>query len=119
MTPETLAVIATLAGFMMALSPTLQIRRIRHTRSSRDVSLLYLSLLDLGFVAWISYGWSIGNWALILSNTASLTFMTVTIMIALWFRRREAREHRPGDGEAAAPVPPDTDRDERPSSSVR
>lgn len=133
-TPEILAVIATLAGFMMALSPTLQIRRIRHTRSSRDVSLLYLSLLDLGFVAWISYGWSIGNWALILSNTASLTFMTVTILIAVWFRRREPgdrqpgdrqpedrqpEDRQPGDGEAAAAFPPGRDRDERPSASTR
>jgi MtN3 and saliva related transmembrane protein len=88
-TPEVLAVIATMAGFIMALSPALQIRRMRRTRSSRDVSLLYLSLLDLGFVAWISYGWSIGNWALILSNSASLTFMTITILVAIGFRRRE------------------------------
>lgn len=84
---EILAVVATLAGFLMALSPTLQIRRMLHTRSSRDVSLLYLSLLDLGFVAWISYGWALGNWALILSNAASLSCMTVTIVIALAFRR--------------------------------
>jgi MtN3 and saliva related transmembrane protein len=89
-TPEILAVVATLAGFAMALSPTLQIRRMRRTRSSRDVSLLYLSMLDLGFVAWISYGWSIGNWALILSNTASLTIMTATILVALRFRRHRA-----------------------------
>ena len=90
-TPQILAVVATLAGFAMALSPTLQIRRMRRTHSSRDVSLLYLSMLDLGFVAWISYGWSIGNWALILSNAASLTFMTATILVALRFRRyREA-----------------------------
>jgi uncharacterized protein with PQ loop repeat len=88
-TPEVLAVIATMAGFIMALSPALQIRRMRRTRSSRDVSLLYLSLLDLGFVAWISYGWSIGNWALILSNSASLTFMTITILVAIGYRRRE------------------------------
>ncbi len=90
-TPEVLAVIATLAGFIMALSPTFQIRRMLRTRSSRDVSLLYLSLLDLGFVAWVSYGWSIGNWALILSNSASLTFMTITILFAFTFRRREER----------------------------
>ncbi len=86
-TPDLLAVIATLAGILMALAPTLQIRRMFHTRSSRDVSLLYLSLLDLGFVAWISYGWAIGNPALVLSNAASLTFMTVTILVAIRFRR--------------------------------
>ncbi len=98
-TPEILAVLATLAGFLMALSPTLQIRRILHTRSSRDVSLLYLSMLDMGFVVWISYGWSIGNWALILSNTASLTIMTITILITLGFRRR-------GDSALMSATPP-------------
>jgi MtN3 and saliva related transmembrane protein len=98
--PEVLAVLATLAGFGMALSPTLQIRRMRRTRSSRDVSLQYLTLLDLGFVVWISYGWSIGNWALILSNAASMSIMTVTILVALRFRR----QRRPVDGAGTAPV---------------
>ena len=102
-TPEILAVIATLAGFAMALSPTLQIRRMRRTRSSRDVSLLYLSMLDLGFVAWVSYGWSIGNWALILSNSASLTIMTVTILVALRFRR----QHEPIPVAATTAATPD------------
>jgi MtN3 and saliva related transmembrane protein len=97
-TPDILAVIATLAGFLMALSPILQIRRMIHTRSSRDVSLLYLSMLDLGFVAWISYGWAIGNWALILSNAASLSFMTVTILVAARFRRT-----RGGDSARSSP----------------
>ena len=91
-TPDLLAVIATLAGVMMALAPVLQIRRMFNTRSSRDVSLLYLTLLDLGFVAWISYGWAIGNPALLLSNSASMTFMTVTILVALAFRRGKGRD---------------------------
>ncbi len=112
-TPEILAVVATLAGFAMALSPTLQIRRMRHTRSSRDVSLLYLSMLDLGFVAWISYGWSIGNWALILSNSASFGIMTVTILIALRFRRHReqalvpATTVVPGPDEVDLPLEPE------------
>jgi MtN3 and saliva related transmembrane protein len=108
-TPEILAVVATLAGFAMALSPTLQIRRMRRTRSSRDVSLLYLSMLDLGFVAWISYGWSIGNWALILSNTASLTIMTATILVALRFRRRRESVLEPASGASPAVTPLEVD----------
>jgi len=51
------------------------------------VSIGYLALLDLGFVIWISYGLSIPNAALIISNAASLTFMTITILVALGFRR--------------------------------
>ena len=51
-------------------------------------SIGYLALLDLGFVIWISYGFSIGNWALIISNAASLAFMTITILVALSFGGR-------------------------------
>jgi MtN3 and saliva related transmembrane protein len=108
-TPEILAVIATLAGFAMALSPTLQIRRMRRTRSSRDVSLLYLSMLDLGFVAWVSYGWSIGNWALILSNTASFTIMSVTILVALRFRRQRDLAAVPAMTEGTSPAEAEAD----------
>ena len=85
-----LAIAATIAGILMAVAPALQIRRMCRTGSSRDVSLGYLSLLDLGFVLWISYGISIGNPALMISNAASLTFMTLTILVAYSLRRREA-----------------------------
>ena len=89
--PEILAVAATIAGVLMAAAPFLQIRRMLHTRSSRDVSLLYLSLLEVGFVLWLAYGWAIGNAAMIISNIASLGFMTVTIGAALVFRRGKGR----------------------------
>jgi MtN3 and saliva related transmembrane protein len=92
---ETLAVAATLVGILMALAPSLQIRRMFRTRSSRDVSIGYLALLDLGFVVWISYGLSIPNAALIISNMASLTFMTITILVALSFRRRSGDDAEP------------------------
>jgi MtN3 and saliva related transmembrane protein len=105
---EILAVAATLTGILMALAPSLQIRRMFQTRSSRDVSIGYLALLDLGFVIWISYGLSIGNPALIISNAASLSFMTITILVALGFRRARSDAGEPladpvTDAETAAP----------------
>ena len=101
---DILAVCATIAGVLMALSPFLQIRRMRRTRSSNDVSLLYLSMLAGGFVVWLAYGLSIANWAMIISNTASLVFMAITIVVALSYRRAGAR--RAAAGEAAlAPAP--------------
>jgi uncharacterized protein with PQ loop repeat len=85
---DALAVAATAWGLVMAVSPTLQIRRMRQTQSSRDVSLPYLSVLCVGFVLWVSYGTSIGNAALMISNSASLAVMVVTIAYALRLRRR-------------------------------
>lgn len=85
---DVLATSATIAGLAMAISPVLQVRRMIQTRSSRDVSLGYLSLLCVGFVLWMSYGVALGNAPMMISNTASLTFMVATIAVALYFRRR-------------------------------
>ncbi len=112
-TADLLAVGATIAGLAMAFSPSLQIRRMRRTRSSNDVSLLYLSLLSIGFVVWIAYGYSISNWVLAGTNSASLGFMAITILVALRYRRGGARRAAAGlavEAKAAdlnpAPAPP-------------
>lgn len=89
-TLELLATVATIAGVLMAISPVLQVRRMFRTRSSNDVSLLYLSMLCVGFIAWLAYGLALANPAMIISNTASLVFMSATILIALSFRRGRA-----------------------------
>jgi len=88
---DLLAISATAWGVLMALAPLLQIRRMLHTRSSRDVSLLYLLVLLPGFVLWLAYGLSIENPALIISNIAALAVMVVTIAVALVFRRGKGR----------------------------
>jgi MtN3 and saliva related transmembrane protein len=105
-TVDMLAIGAAIAGVLMAIAPTLQVRRMRRMRSSNDVSVLYLSMLDAGFVLWLAYGLALGNFAMIISNTASLTFMTVTISVALWYRRvggRSGPRSAAGDLEASAP----------------
>jgi len=102
---EVLAIVATMAGLLMAVSPVLQVRRMFRTRSSNDVSLLYLSMLCGGFVAWLAYGYSLGNPAMIISNTASLGFMAFTILVALRFRRAGAKRAAAGAA-ALAPVMP-------------
>jgi MtN3 and saliva related transmembrane protein len=93
---DVLAATATVAGILMAISPLLQVRRMLRTRSSNDVSLLYLTMLCVGFLAWLAYGYSLGNPAMLISNTASLVFMLVTIVVALSFRRGGARRAAAG-----------------------
>jgi MtN3 and saliva related transmembrane protein len=83
---DTLAVIAATAGVIMAASPVLQIRRMFVRRSSDDLSLAYLGVLLVGFVVWISYGISLGNFALIIPNTVALVVTVTTIVVALRFR---------------------------------
>ena len=95
---DALAVGATLAGLIMAVAPTLQIRRMLRTGSSEDVSLGYLGLLCVGFVLWMAYGVALGNAAMMISNTASLTFMLLTISTAAVIRRRSRARAAADDG---------------------
>lgn len=74
-------------GVLMAVSPILQIRRMFETRSSADVSLGYLAVLEVGFALWFAYGVSIGNWALIVPNLAAFGVGLATILVALRLRR--------------------------------
>jgi len=103
-TVDVLATCALIAGLLMAMSPFLQVRRMRRTRSSNDVSLLYLSMLSGGFIVWLAYGLSISNWAMIISNIASLIFMVITIFVALTYRRGGAKRAAAGAA-ALAPAP--------------
>jgi uncharacterized protein with PQ loop repeat len=89
-TADILGTAALIAGLLMAVSPALQIRRMLQTRSSRDYSLGYPALLSAGFVLWLAYGIAIWNPPMMISNIASLTFMLLTIGVALRFRRAAA-----------------------------
>jgi MtN3 and saliva related transmembrane protein len=73
-------------AILMAISPTLQIRKILRHRSSREVSIGYFWILVVGFVLWIAYGVVIENWFLIVPNAVALTVSAATIAVAQRFR---------------------------------
>jgi MtN3 and saliva related transmembrane protein len=81
-----LATSAAAWGVLMAISPGLQIRKMLHHRSSREVSIFYFWVLLVGFALWIAYGLTIGNWFLIVPNAVAFTVCATTIAIALRFR---------------------------------
>ena len=88
MSPSTvLAVTAAACGGAMGLAPLLQLRRVAARRSSADVSVGYLGVLLVGFTLWLSYGVSIGNGPLIVSNAVALMTNVLTIATVLRFRR--------------------------------
>ena len=76
---DALAVLAASWGVLMALSPTLQVRRMLARRSSADVSLAYLAVLQVGFGLWVGYGLSIGNWALVVPNATVESALSVVV----------------------------------------
>ncbi|HEX6261814.1 MAG TPA: SemiSWEET family transporter [Actinomycetota bacterium] len=89
MNETALGVVAASWGVVMALSPVLQIRRILTYRSSRDVSIGYLTVIAIGFALWIVYGLAIENVALIVPNTLAFIVGVIVIGVALRFRSPE------------------------------
>lgn len=86
----TLAVVATTFGVLMAISPLLQIRRIRAERTSRGVSTTQLAILVAGFAIWLSYGLAAASWPLIISNAVAVVAHSFWLATAHRFRPREA-----------------------------
>ena len=83
---DALAVTAATYGVLMAIAPLLQIRRMLETRSSADVSLGYLWVIEIGFGLWMAYGISLPNLAIVIPNTVALTVGLATILVARHFR---------------------------------
>ena len=75
-------------AILMAISPSLQIRKILRHRSSREVSITYFWVLLIGFALWIAYGIVLDNWFLIVPNAVALTVSAATIAVALRYRPR-------------------------------
>jgi MtN3 and saliva related transmembrane protein len=86
---DALGVTAATFGVLMAISPLLQIRRMLQTRSSADVSLAYLCVIEVGFGLWIAYGLSLPNLAIIVPNAVAVTVGLATILVARHFRVRD------------------------------
>ena len=53
---DALGVAAAFWGVLMAVSPGLQIRKMLHHGSSREVSIAYFWVLLVGFTLWVAYG---------------------------------------------------------------
>lgn len=92
---DLLGVLAAVWGVLMAVSPLLQMRRMLARRSSTDVSITYLSVLQIGFALWILYGWALGNPAIMIPNSVALVVGAATIVIAIRYRHPEVTRRQP------------------------
>jgi MtN3 and saliva related transmembrane protein len=84
---DALGLMAASWGVLMALSPTLQIRRILERRSSDDISLSYLAVLQIGFALWVGYGIALGNAAVAVPNSVAFLVGVATLAVALRYRK--------------------------------
>ena len=83
-------IVAGVYGVMMSLAPMLQARRMRQRRSSADVSIVYLVVLEIGFALYLAYGLSINNRVLVATNSVSIAATSLTLTTAALYRRRPA-----------------------------
>jgi MtN3 and saliva related transmembrane protein len=91
MAQTVLAAAASSWAVLMGIAPLLQIRRMLHERSSREVSVGYFAILLVGFLLWICYGSAAGIPALVIPNSVALLVGAAVIIVALRLRRRTAR----------------------------
>lgn len=87
---DILGIGAAVWGVLMALSPILQIRRITLRRSSVDVSIGNLAVLQIGFCLWLAYGISLGNPVIVVPNAMAAAVGVATIGFS--WRYRTARK---------------------------
>jgi uncharacterized protein with PQ loop repeat len=98
---DVLGAVAAGWGVLMAISPILQIRRMLDRRSSADISITFLSVLEIGFLLWVAYGIALGNPALVIPNAVAFLVGVATILIAFRFRAgSEAEERRAPETDA-------------------
>jgi MtN3 and saliva related transmembrane protein len=90
---DALGPMAAAYGVLMAIAPLLQIRRMLQTRSSTDVSVSYLTVIEIGFGLWVAYGLSLPNLALAIPNAVAAVVGMVTIVIAVHLRGDHAGRH--------------------------
>jgi MtN3 and saliva related transmembrane protein len=83
---EALGAAAAAWGVLMAISPLLQIRRMLARRSSGDVSITYLLVLEFGFFLWIGYGIALGNQFIIYPNGVAAVIGALTMLVAWVYR---------------------------------
>jgi MtN3 and saliva related transmembrane protein len=87
-----LAAAASSWAVLMGIAPVLQIRRMMHEKSSRQVSVGYFAILLIGFLLWLSYGAAAGILALVIPNTVALLVGATVVIVALRLRRRPPQE---------------------------
>lgn len=79
-----IAFFAALYGVVSALSPALQIRRMRRAGSSESLSRGYIMISVGGYLVWLVYGLALGNMPLIVCDAIGAA-MQVTV---LWWAHR-------------------------------
>lgn len=76
----------TMVGLIMACATIPQIIRVRHRKSSEDVSVITYVILGVGNVAWLAYGIYRSDLPIIITNAVAMCFTGATVGISMKYR---------------------------------
>jgi len=82
-------VIGMVAGILTTGAFIPQVVKTYLTRSTKDLSLSWLALTNLGILLWLTYGWLLQAWPIIVANLVSLILMSAQLIMKLVFSRQQ------------------------------
>ena len=75
--------LGTFAGFCTTFAFLPQVLKVWQTRSTRDISLGMYAILAIGIVGWLTYGWILAIWPIVIANAVTLLLVTAVIAMKL------------------------------------
>ena len=85
-----------LVGYFAAACTTLsflpQLMRVLKLRSARDISLGMFLVFSLGTALWLTYGFAIHSWPVIVANAVTLVLALSILVLKLRFDRNALKE---------------------------
>lgn len=74
----------------MGLAPLLQARLMHKTKNGSGISVTYMAIICVGAASWVAYGFSIGNWFLIIPNLLGVMATLTVIMLSRHYEKSGA-----------------------------
>jgi hypothetical protein len=93
---EPLGPVAAVAGVGMSLSPLLQLRRMRRTRSAADLSLAAQGVIAAGAAVLLSYALALGSVPLIITYATGTLASAACFLVGTRLRRLDTAAQRRG-----------------------
>ena len=75
-----LTILTTIAGISMASSNGLQALKIFRTKSAHDIAPSAFIILTIGAFIWIIYGFAIGDFPIVISNSLGFAFTLIVLL---------------------------------------
>lgn len=77
--------IGILAGICTTFSVIPQIKQMLKTRSAKDISYMMYLINCTGFILWITYGYNIRSFSLVIANVITLCLQATVLILKFYW----------------------------------